>query len=102
MVLYHHPFGDDMKYRKKPIIVDAYQTSIHGGKVEMPVWLHDAMKKDTVYREGGRLYIKTLEGVMVACPGDYIIKGIRGELYPCRPDIFEATYEEVTPSRESG
>lgn len=60
-----------MKYRKKPIIIEAYQT----GKV---------------------MYIETLEGVMKADVGDYIITGVRGEKYPCKPDIFEQTYEPVT------
>lgn len=43
----------------------------------------------------GKLKIKTLEGVMTADIGDYIIKGVNGEFYPCKPDIFEKTYEEV-------
>lgn len=58
------------KYRKKPVIVEAYQTS-------------------------ETMFIPTLEGVMRADPGDYIITGIRGEQYPCKPDIFHATYEPV-------
>ena len=44
---------------------------------------------------GGVILINTLEGVMKAMPGDYIIKGVQGEVYPCKPDIFEATYEKV-------
>jgi hypothetical protein len=43
----------------------------------------------------GGVEIKTLEGTMVANPGDWIIRGVKGELYPCKPDIFEATYERV-------
>ena len=58
------------KYRKKPVIIEAYQT-------------------DT------ELDIQTLEGVMHANIGDYIITGVHGEIYPCKPDIFEKTYEEV-------
>ena len=58
------------KYRKKPVIVEAYRTD-----------------KEVV--------IHTLEGDLTAQPGDYIITGIAGEQYPCRADIFEATYEEV-------
>jgi hypothetical protein len=57
-------------YRKKPIIVQAYQTD-------------------------KSLKINTLEGVMLASPGDYIIIGVKGEMYPCKPDIFEMTYELV-------
>ena len=58
------------KYRKKPVIVEAYQT-------------------DTV------MYIETLEGTHRADVGDYIITGVKGEQYPCKPDIFEMTYEPV-------
>lgn len=59
-----------MKFRKKPVVVDAYQTD----------------------RE---MNIETLEGVMHAEPGDWIITGVNGERYPCKPDIFEKTYEQV-------
>lgn len=59
-----------MKFRKKPVIVEAYQT-----KEPMD--------------------IETLEGVMHASPGDYIITGVNGEQYPCKPDIFEKTYEPI-------
>jgi len=60
------------KFRKKPVIVDAYQ---HTG--------------------GAPIFIDTLEGQMRADPGDWIITGVHGERYPCKPDIFEATYEPV-------
>jgi hypothetical protein len=45
------------------------------------------------YMQTGGIYIPTLEGVVVASPGDWIIRGVKGEFYPCKPDIFEATYE---------
>lgn len=48
------------------------------------------------YMETGGIHIPTMEGVMIASPGDWIIKGIKGEFYPCKPDIFEATYTKVT------
>lgn len=76
-----------MKYRKKPVVIEAVQfngrnsADIHefcGDKVREPVG------KDY-------LEIKTLEGIHIASPGDYIIKGINGEFYPCKPDIFEKT-----------
>ena len=60
-----------MKFQKKRVIVDAYQTD-----------------KD--------MYIETLEGGMHASPGDWIITGVNGEKYPCKPDIFEKTYEPVS------
>ena len=59
-----------MKYRKKPVIVEAYQTD-------------------------KEIFIETLEGTMKANIGDYIITGVNGEQYPCKPDIFEKTYEPV-------
>ena len=59
-----------MKYRKKPVVIEAFQTSVS-------------------------LDIDTLEGVMHADAGDYIITGVKGERYPCKPDIFKLTYDKV-------
>lgn len=79
-----------MKYRKKPIIIDAIK---YDGTLEsivplgMPEVCQDFISDD--------LIIPTLEGDMKANKGDYIIKGIKGEFYPCKPDIFEACYEKV-------
>ena len=58
------------KFRKKPVVIEAYQTMV-------------------------QITIKTLEGDMKAQPGDWIITGVKGEQYPCKPDIFELTYEPV-------
>lgn len=86
-----------MKYRKKPVEIEAVQytsTNIDeienfiGGKAESMVY-YDQTKS------GVCIVIKTLEGNMVAQPLDYIIKGVKGEFYPCKPDIFEQTYEVV-------
>lgn len=80
------------KYVKKPIVIEAWQ---YGSKEEMPNWLCDAIRLDrnvSLSSKDNCLYIKTLEGTMKAENGDYIIRGIQGELYPCKPDIFEATY----------
>lgn len=60
-----------MLFRKKPIVISAFQTE-------------------------QRVKIETLEGTMTAEPGDWIITGVKGEIYPCKPDIFEATYELVS------
>ncbi len=92
------------KYRKKPVIIDALKWN--GGN-HRPMWdfltgrTEDYMETsskdfeiDFAKTEGG-LVIKTLEGNHNASIGDYIIKGIKGEFYPCKPDIFEATYEKV-------
>lgn len=84
------------KYRKKPVVVEAYRW-MRGETSPEPEWLVKAVHEDVVRLDRKQrppvLRIKTLEGVMTAHYGDYIIRGIRGELYPCKPDIFEATYD---------
>lgn len=87
-----------MRYRKKPVVIEAIQfdgSSISGDKISS--WSDKKVWKNTSgFGEYlGSLSINTLEGVMTASEGDYIIKGIKGEFYPCKPDIFEATYEKV-------
>ena len=75
-----------MRYRKKPVVIEAWH-NVEGAT--RPDWLqgpHVAFAGDVVI-------ISTLEGVQRANAGDWIIRGIKGELYPCRGDIFEATYE---------
>jgi hypothetical protein len=88
-----------MKYRKKPVIIEAVQ-------LRWDTWnemcdfadvgsLSDD-KPEGCWVDGSiGLQIPTLEGVMTASENDWIIRGIQGELYPCKPDIFEATYEAV-------
>ena len=94
-----------MQYRKKPVVIDAIQLT-RANAVKVYEWVHDctAIKTDMdLYRwddylsiiERKGMKIPTLEGEMIASMGDYIIKGIQGEFYPCNPDIFEATYEVV-------
>ena len=91
-----------MKFRKKPVVIDAFCL----GMDSMPDWFLDARSADTLrtFAAGtGNPFddplthaeIYTLEGVMRADRGDYIIRGVKGELYPCKPDIFEATYERA-------
>lgn len=112
-----------MRYRKKPIVVEARQfTGGETNGVDLLHWItgKDTDPKvyhDTVFRLGSTSYwrhqpeirvsngelaqlldpehleIRTLEGTMRADVGDWIIKGVQGEFYPCKPDIFEATYE---------
>lgn len=84
-----------MKYRKKPVIIDAFKWTGGPDQTEDPVWIVERIKAGTVYFADGRMHIETLEGTMAANSGDYIIKGVKGELYPCKPDIFAATYEAV-------
>lgn len=78
-----------MKYRKKPVIVDAIKWD---GRdlLELVGFAGEAVR---VFK--GSIHIETLEGLMRINPGDYLIRGVKGELYPCKPDIFEKTYEEV-------
>lgn len=81
------------KYRKKPVVIDAFKWTGGPDQIEDPEWIVSRMKMGQVSFADGRMFIKTLEGIMEAQPGDYIIRGIKGEIYPCKPDIFEATYE---------
>ena len=99
-----------MQYRKKPIVVDAVRITAadFNGKTfdsspfsEMPDWLEKALQNGTIkisntnctdYAEWA---IDTLEGTMIAGPDDYIIQGVKGELYFCKPDIFATTYAPV-------
>jgi hypothetical protein len=83
-----------MKYRKKPVVIEAILWD--GNQVnEFPEWLKEPWNTGEVMRMGKVVHIVTLEGVMTASAGDYIIRGVNGELYPCKPDIFEKTYEAV-------
>lgn len=90
-----------MKYRKKQIEIEAWQyiPNDRDDTVGTPQWMVDAMLSRKIEisddSDDRNLYINTLEGKMTASPGDYIIKGIEGELYPCKPSIFEQTYEKV-------
>ena len=93
-----------MKYRKKPVIIDAFQFDGDFMNKDrtyyIPDWAVDMVHKGYIKFKSyvkGELEIKTLEGVMIANVGDYIIKGVNGEVYPCKPDIFEKTYEEAQP-----
>jgi hypothetical protein len=80
-----------MKYRKKPVIIEAFKFRVD----HCPDWFMDKVSDLTVITHEKYCHIQTLEGSMMAVEGDYIIKGIKGELYPCKPDIFEASYEAV-------
>ena len=80
-------------FRKKPVEVEAFQ--FKAPPIRVPSWLADAMDAEDVRVYADRVEISTLEGVMRADVGDWIIQGVKGEIYPCKPDIFEATYEQV-------
>ena len=76
------------KYRKKPVEIEAIQWD--GTLLELVEFAGEA-----VLVTSGFVYIRTLEGDMRLSHGDYVIKGVKGEFYPCKPDIFHATYERV-------
>jgi hypothetical protein len=88
------------KYRKKPVLVDAIQFLDTAERIaEISEFCDRDIGVDySVSPPVLRIY--TLEGTMTASVGDYIIKGVKGEFYPCKPDIFAETYEEVPANRE--
>jgi len=79
-----------MKFRKKPVVIEAMQFDGSNGQK-----IADFMQCQFPAIQDGKLLIGTLEGTMSADIKDWIIKGVKGEFYPCKPDIFEATYEKV-------
>ena len=98
--------GENMtfKYRKKPLVIEAYHWLGEGSTDPTPAWLDDAWSKwpyiggiSNDHEPGGgpRIYVVTLEGVMIATPGDYIIRGAEGEIYPCKQSVFDASYDKV-------
>lgn len=100
-----------MKYRKKPVVIEAFQydggLKDSDGNYYVPEWAVKAFE-DGVIHFGSlkfdehlcELFIDTLEGTHHASVGDYIIRGVNGELYPCKPDIFNMTYEAVEEEGE--
>ncbi|WP_199183859.1 hypothetical protein [Novosphingobium sp. HII-3] len=98
------------KFRKKPVVIEAMQYPGH--RIEnvdelmaFEEWINPIAKACGRYPlkyHGQALIIPTLEGEHAAGPGDWIIRGVQGELYPCKPDIFAATYEPATPLTQKG
>ena len=89
------------KYRNKPVVIDAWQFTKENYKEGAPLFIRQAKDVDLWSQYGGAVIggeIKTLEGVMTISENDYIIKGVQGEVYPIKADIFEATYEVVNES----
>jgi hypothetical protein len=92
---------NNMKYKKKPVIIEAIQWFNDGDDPDVEDYeLYHKLEGINIckicdkgmYSHG---WIKTLEGGHIVCPGDYIITGIKGEKYPCKPDIFKLTYESA-------
>lgn len=79
-----------MKYRKKPVKIEAMQFAEVSDGSNICSWCGGTNEKSP-----HEIQIRTLEGVMTANLGDWVIKGLKGEFYPCKDDIFQATYEEV-------
>ena len=95
-----------MKFRKKPVVIEAFQMTEarRWSNEDWPEWLHRAWQKEIgetnclwcdVDAPHTFLHISTLEGVHNVTWDDWIIQGVQGEIYPCKPDIFDANYEEV-------
>lgn len=81
-----------IRYRKKPIVVDAFQLEMDvDGNCIVPAWFHSRQSRSS----SGKMTIETPEGLMIAKNGDWIIKGIEGEIYLCKESVFEKTYEEI-------
>jgi hypothetical protein len=82
-----------MKYRKKPVEIEAVRFMMDE---PLPDWFMDAMTAKIITTcSDGDCFINTLEGTMHAPHGHYIIRGVRGEIYACEPEIFAETYEKV-------
>lgn len=100
-----------MKYQKKPVVIEAvqmhYAEIVAGHKLEndlfdeIPDWLRNAIESGRIRlssrdaRDYAVLGIDTPEGTMECSPGDWIIRGVKGEVYPCKDEIFKLTYEPV-------
>ena len=98
-----------MKYRKKPVIIEAFQITQETrlNNIDWPEWLNEAWNKDRgevgsvspskypVSDGNDELFLRTPEGLRLVSFNDFIIQGVNGELCPCKPDIFEKTYEPV-------
>jgi hypothetical protein len=89
------------QYRKKPVVIEAIpcREALKGFSQNwklLPKWLEAAYNKGGVVATPQGIYLPTPEGSMLANPDDWIICGVKGEVYPCKPDIFAATYEPVS------
>lgn len=86
-----------MKFRKKPVLIEAVRFDGENRREALSFIYPDMSEDGLRGAEAMRLpiVIETLEGDMTVSPGDWIIRGVKGEFYPCKPDIFDATYEPV-------
>jgi len=90
-----------MKFRKIPVVIEATKWTGEANQIFEPIWMIDAIRSGEItFHKHPRtrkisMHLRTDRGIMVVNAGDYIIKGVKGELYPCAPDCFELTYEKV-------
>jgi len=94
-----------LRFRKKPVVIEAFLMTLARirSNEDWPEWLHKAWNKDggpgslfiQKHAPGTPLHLVTLEGIMEVSPNDWIIRGVKGELYLCNPDIFAETYEQA-------
>ena len=109
--------NQQLRWRKKPVVIEAWRFDPTSPPTEVPSWVPLSWfaienvpeyyprqfdgKIEVRYRKGSPIInVPTLEGTMTARIGDWIIRGVKGEVYPCKPDIFEATYEPAGDSLE--
>lgn len=83
-----------MQFRKKPVVIEAQRVTVNNLD-QIANWCRGSVKGTKLPLHERVVDIQTLEGEMRADVGDWIIKGVKGEFYPCKPDIFEMTYEKV-------
>lgn len=99
------------KWRKKPVVIEAFMFDAEfintDGEWCVPAWAKDALTSGKLHygsqcddEPPSVLFVDTLEGTMTAQVGDYIIQGVNGEIYPCKPDIFAKTYEPAESEEE--
>jgi hypothetical protein len=93
-----------MKFRKKPVVIEAFQYDgdlrDSKGNIYIPEWAMEKFDEGVMFYDSldsesppCELFIRTLEGIHHVSVGDFVIQGVKGEIYPCKPDIFEKTYE---------
>jgi hypothetical protein len=89
--------GNNMPmFRKKPVVIEARQFFNDGSRYELIHWINEgqhAIGREFARWHNNEIIVPTLEGQHIASPGDWIIRGVAGEHYPCKPEIFSATYE---------
>ena len=91
-----------MKYRKKPIVIDAVQWDGNPDSVFALTDSGEDWPQELHIDQHGHLKIATLEGIVWCHPGSWIIRGVKGEFYPCADEVFQATYEPVSPAATCG